>query len=80
MLKNINVLSDEGMDTRTGAAYIGLSVKTVAMKRWQGTGPKFIKVGASLLLPQRLGCAGRATSPVELAKRKTARSNPIVIY
>ena len=31
------------MTAKQGAAYLGLSVKTLAMKRWQGNGPKFVK-------------------------------------
>lgn len=44
---NIKVASypDGRMDTKNAAAYLGLSVKTLAMKRSNGTGPKFIKQG-----------------------------------
>jgi hypothetical protein len=45
MLRNIDVLPDGRMTSKSAAAYIGLSVKTLAMTRWLGTGPKFVKRG-----------------------------------
>jgi hypothetical protein len=40
------VASPDGrMDTKNASAFLGLSVKTLAMMRTQGTGPKFIKRG-----------------------------------
>jgi hypothetical protein len=39
------VLPDGRMDAKNASAYCGLSVKTLAMKRCEGTGPKFIKRG-----------------------------------
>ena len=33
------------MDTKSAAAYIGLSVQTLAIKRSNGTGPRFVKRG-----------------------------------
>lgn len=35
----------ERMNVEGAAAYLGLSTKTLAMKRCDGTGPKFIKLG-----------------------------------
>ena len=43
--KEINMFPDGRMDTQNSADYLGLSQKTLAMKRCQGTGPKFIKRG-----------------------------------
>lgn len=42
---NVVVLPDGRMDTQNAANYAGLSVKTLAMKRCNGTGPKFVKRG-----------------------------------
>ena len=43
MTRNIEVLLDGRMTT--GRRYVGLSIKTLAMKRCDGTGPKFVKRG-----------------------------------
>lgn len=43
--KKVAFYPDGRMDTKNAAAYLGLSVKTLAMKRSNGTGPKFIKQG-----------------------------------
>ncbi|MDR2166073.1 MAG: helix-turn-helix domain-containing protein [Zoogloeaceae bacterium] len=42
---DVVILPDGRMDAKNAAAYCGLSVKTLAMKRSSGTGPKFIKIG-----------------------------------
>ena len=42
---DILVLPDGRLDTTNAAAYLGLSTKTLAMMRCQGTGPRFIKRG-----------------------------------
>jgi hypothetical protein len=39
------VLPDGRMDPKNASTYVGLSVKTLAMKRCNGTGPKFVKMG-----------------------------------
>jgi hypothetical protein len=39
------MLPDGRMTTVAAAGYLGLSVKTLAMKRCDGTGPKFVKRG-----------------------------------
>ena len=41
----VRVLPDGRMDTRNAALYVGLSEKTLAMKRCDGTGPRFLKRG-----------------------------------
>jgi hypothetical protein len=41
----IMVFPDGRLDTKNAAAYLGLSEKTLAMMRCQGTGPRFIKRG-----------------------------------
>ena len=37
--------ADGRMDPKNASTYCGLSVKTLAMKRCNGTGPKFVKLG-----------------------------------
>jgi hypothetical protein len=39
------VLPDGRMDAKNAARYCGLSVKTMAMKRCEGTGPRYVKQG-----------------------------------
>ena len=39
------VYPDGRLDTQNAARYLGLSVKTLAIMRSQGTGPRFIKRG-----------------------------------
>lgn len=39
------VLPDGRLDAKNAATYCGLSVKTMAMKRCDGTGPRFVKTG-----------------------------------
>ncbi len=43
--KDVVILPDGRMDTKNAAKYSGFSEKTLAMKRCNGTGPKFIKLG-----------------------------------
>ena len=44
-LKEVSIFPDGRVDVNNAAAYVGLSVKTLAMKRSKGVGPKFIKRG-----------------------------------
>ncbi|MBF0454031.1 MAG: helix-turn-helix domain-containing protein [Magnetococcales bacterium] len=41
----VKILPDGRLDTRNAAAYLGLSEKTLAMARSNGTGPRFVKRG-----------------------------------
>jgi hypothetical protein len=41
----VMIFPDGRLDTQNAADYLGLSVKTLAMMRCNGTGPKFIKRG-----------------------------------
>jgi hypothetical protein len=41
----VTVLPDGRMDAKNAASYLGLSPKTLAMMRCEGTGPKFVKRG-----------------------------------
>jgi len=42
---NVVILPDGRMDAKNAATYCGLSVKTLAMKRCSGTGPRYVKPG-----------------------------------
>ena len=42
---NLNSLPDGRMTTRSAAAFLGLSVSTLATMRSKGTGPRFIRMG-----------------------------------
>ncbi len=44
-LVRVVVFPDGRLDTRNAAQFLGLSVKTMAMMRSAGTGPRFIKRG-----------------------------------
>ena len=41
----VRILPDGRMDRKNAALYLGLSVKTLAMHKSRGTGPKWIKRG-----------------------------------
>ena len=42
-------MSAYAMSTADAAAFVGLSVKTLANMRSDGTGPKYLKVGSKVL-------------------------------
>jgi hypothetical protein len=42
---SVLVLPDGRVDAKNAATYLGLSVKTLAIKRSNGTGPRFVKQG-----------------------------------
>lgn len=44
-VKEIIIYPDGRMDTKNTSAYVGLSEKTMAMMRCNGTGPRFVKRG-----------------------------------
>ena len=50
----IVLLPDGRMDTRNAALYLGLSEKTLAMMRCQGSGPAYIKPGRVFYYKQDL--------------------------
>ena len=39
------LLADGRMTPRNAALYLGLAVKTLAVHRWKGTGPAYVKAG-----------------------------------
>lgn len=50
----VQVLPDGRLDAKNAAAYCGLSVKTLAQKRCQGTGPRYVKRGRIFYFQQDL--------------------------
>ena len=58
---DVVVLPDGRMDPKNASTYCGLSVKTLAMKRCNGTGAEVREAGPGLLLsrrPRRMASAG----------------------
>lgn len=64
----VTVLPDGRLDTENAAAYLGLSVKTLAMLRSSGRGPSFVKRGRVFYFRDDLDQwleAGKATSTAQ---------------
>ena len=68
----VKVLPDGRMDSRNAATYLGLSEKTLAMARCNGTGPRFIKRGRIFYfqedLDDWLNASGRLISTAQARK------------
>ncbi len=66
---SISTFPDGRLDTKNAASYLGLSEKTLAMMRCQGTGPEFIKRGRIFYyredLDKWLNAKGKATSTAQ---------------
>ncbi len=66
----IALLPDGRANTQNAARYLGLSEKTLAMMRCQGTGPKFIKRGRVFYYKEDLDSwlneGGRVSSTAQL--------------
>ena len=63
---------DNRLDVKNTSRYLGLSVKTLAMLRSAGKGPRFIKRGRIFYYKQDLDewlRAGQATSTAQAASR-----------
>ena len=73
----IALLPDGRMNTQNAARYLGLSAKTLAMMRCQGTGPQFIKRGRVFYFKEDLDSwlneGGRVSSTAELQACKSGR-------
>jgi hypothetical protein len=68
----VTILPDGRMDVKNAAMYLGLSVKTLAMMRCNGTGPKFVKRGRVFYYRDDLDqwlLAGKATSTAQAGRR-----------
>lgn len=66
----VRMFPDGRFDTRNAALYLGLEEKTLAMKRSDGTGPRFIKRGRIFYFKEDLDAwiseCKRATSTAQL--------------
>ncbi len=66
----IIIFPDGRMDTINAAAYVGLSVKTLAMMRSNGSSPPFIKRGRIFYFQEDLdawlNASGKCTSTAQL--------------
>ncbi len=72
----VTVYPDGRMDTRNASLYTGLSEKTLAMMRCNGTGPQFIKRGRVFYYQDDvdawLNAQGRLTSTAQAAQKAVA--------
>lgn len=74
IFKDVVMHPDGRMDTDNASTYVGLSKKTMAMQRCNGTGPKFVKRGRIFYYKEDLDIwlnAGRFTSTAQ-AQQATA--------
>ena len=73
--QEIVMYPDGRIDTRNASAYTGLSEKTMAMMRCNGTGPKFIKRGRIFYFKEDLdywlSAGGRLTSTAQAQQKNT---------
>ena len=68
----VSILPDGRLDAKNAAVYCGLSVKTLAMKRCEGNGPKFVKLGRVFYYREDLDAwlrAARVTSTTQTNAR-----------
>jgi len=67
---SVKMYPDGRMNTKNAALYLGLEEKTLAMKRSDGTGPRFIKRGRIFYFREDLDAwineAKRASSTAQL--------------
>lgn len=67
---SVKMYPDGRLDTKNAALYLGLEEKTMAMKRSDGTGPRFIKRGRIFYFKDDLDAwineCKRATSTAQL--------------
>ena len=73
--RDVMMLPDGRMDAKNAASYCGLSVKTLAMKRCDGTGPTFVKRGRVFYFRNDLDdwlSGNRATSTAQASAARPA--------
>lgn len=78
MRQEPTTLPDGRMVAKSAAAYLGLSEKTLAIKRCQGTGPPFVKRGRIFYFRADLDewlNGGRARSTAEARRGKVRASD-----
>ena len=71
-VKEVVMFPDGRMDVKNAAAYTGLSEKTLAMMRCEGTGPQFIKRGRVFYFKEDLDAwlqADRVISTAQAARK-----------
>jgi hypothetical protein len=71
------MLTDGRMDAANAAKYLGLAIHTLAVKRCDGTGPPFVKVGRVFYYRDDLDAwlrSRRVTSTAELRELDRERS------
>ncbi|MGD9153787.1 MAG: helix-turn-helix domain-containing protein [Gammaproteobacteria bacterium] len=70
----VQIFPDGRLNVKNASRYLGLSEKTLAMMRTNGTGPKFIKKGRIFYyeddLKLWLNKSGRATSTAQILQSK----------
>ena len=74
--REVVILPDGRMDAKNAAAYLGLSVKTLAMQRCAGKGPPFVKRGRIFYFLHDLDewlQDGRVVSTVQALPREVRR-------
>ncbi len=71
---NVVMLPDGRMNSKNAAAYCGLSSKTLAIKRCQGTGPRFVKLGRIFYFQDDLDAWLERRRISTTAQAKAARS------
>lgn len=71
--QEIHMLPDGRVDAKNAAAYVGLSVKTLAGKRCRGTGPQFLKRGRVFYYVTDLDAWLQAARVQSTAKAATLR-------
>ena len=71
--KEVVMYPDGRVDSHNASLYVGLSEKTMAMMRCNGTGPKFVKRGRIFYfredLDSWLNAGGRFTSTAQAQQR-----------
>ena len=70
----VSVLPDGRMDAKNAARYCGLSVKTMAMRRCDGTGPRFAKQGRIFYFREDLDAWLREGLARSTAQRRSAHT------
>ena len=67
-VKEVVMFPDGRMDTKNAASYVGLSEKTMAMQRCEGSGPKYLKRGRIFYFKEDLDTwikSGRVSSTTQ---------------
>lgn len=76
--RDVLIFPDGRMDAKNAASYVGLSEKTLAMKRCKGIGPKYVKRGRVFYfredLDQWLNEEGKFSSTAQAQKKPQLRS------